>query len=114
MNGIEATAIIRKIEADENRPRTVIFGLTGSVGDSDLDQYKRVGMNGCIAKGNLLESSVREALDEHSKNPNQFVVSKLHENSPSSGHSPQLGSHNLGSAAATSQSSHAVSGPHTS
>lgn len=79
MNGVDATIKIRDIEQKENRPKALIFGLTGSLSQEDLGKYKQVGMNGCIAKGNVLADALKEALDEHEKHPDQFVVSRVNE-----------------------------------
>jgi CheY-like chemotaxis protein len=80
MNGIEATIKIREIEKKESRSPVIIFGLTGSLSESDLAAYRAAGMQGCIGKGSVLESAVPEALDEYEKKPNEFVILRLTSN----------------------------------
>lgn len=77
MNGIDATIKIREIEKEEKRPPTVIFGLTGSVTDDALKTYEAAGMNGCIAKGNVLTEAVKDALEQHEADPTKFVVARV-------------------------------------
>jgi CheY-like chemotaxis protein len=77
MDGIEATRRIREWEQQNKKPAAVIFGLTSSVSDEDLERYKSAGMNGCIAKGKILVEAVKEALDEHYAAPERFVIARL-------------------------------------
>lgn len=74
MNGVEATSLIRAFEKETGRYPAVIFALSGSIEPQDMEAYKSVGMNGCIAKGNVLADAVREALTEYDKDPEKFVV----------------------------------------
>ncbi len=77
MDGVEATRLIRQWEAEMKIPRSIIFGLTGSVEDADLVRYRSVQMDGCIAKGNVLVSAVKEALTALEEDPHKFVLSRL-------------------------------------
>jgi len=74
MNGVEATKIIRNFEKESKMNPTIILGLTGNVSNEDLQRYKEADMNGCIAKGELLYKSVKEALGILKERPEQFVV----------------------------------------
>lgn len=74
MNGVEATEKIRAFEKEAGRYPAVVFALSGSIEPADMEAYKSVGMNGCIAKGNVLADAVREALAQHEKDPEKFVV----------------------------------------
>jgi len=73
MNGIEAAQLIRTHEAEHNLKPCLMFGLTGNVEAEQLTQYASAGMNGCIAKGNVLATAVRQAEEIIKANPNQFV-----------------------------------------
>ena len=50
MDGMSATAAIRDIEAATGRPRTPIIALTANVMTHQVEQYRRVGMDDCVAK----------------------------------------------------------------
>ncbi len=50
MDGMSATAAIRDIEATTGRHRTPIIALTANVMTHQVEQYRRVGMDGCVAK----------------------------------------------------------------
>ena len=45
LDGEEATRQIRQFEADEQRERTPIFGLTANAMDEQRDRYLRAGMD---------------------------------------------------------------------
>jgi len=77
LNGIEATKQIREEEAKHPESRALILGLTSAVADEDLQKYKAAGMDGCIAKGNLLAEALADAIKQRTANPQVFVVSKL-------------------------------------
>ena len=83
MSGIDATEIIRRIEADAAeaaraagetpRPPVVVLGLTGNVDEVNLRLYESAGMDGCIAKGRQLGDAVKQALRMHRAHPDLFV-----------------------------------------
>jgi len=77
LTGDQATRQIREIETTENRVPVIIFGCTGSLGDSDIANYKLAGMDGVIGKGSVLESAVPEALELFDRKPGEFIVVKL-------------------------------------
>jgi len=77
LTGDQATRQIREIEKAEKRVPVIIFGCTGSLSNSDLENYKAAGMNGVIGKGSILESAVPEALAEHESRPDEFIVCKM-------------------------------------
>jgi CheY-like chemotaxis protein len=77
MDGVEATKRIRALEAERGRGSTLVFGLTGSVSQADIERYKEAKMDGVIAKGNLIQQAVTKALDEHQRDPHTFVVALL-------------------------------------
>jgi len=73
MSGIEATELIREYEKENSLKPVCILGLTGSVGTDDLKRYRSAGMNGCIAKGELLCKSIDDALAKLVVHPEEFV-----------------------------------------
>jgi len=81
MDGVDAAKAIRLWEEKSQRSKCLIFGLTGSLSNEDLDRYKSAGMNGCIAKGTVLVDALHDAIADHSKNPEQFVVSRVSQQS---------------------------------
>jgi len=74
MSGLEASRKIREMEREAKRKPVIIFGLTGSVIESDLPKFIEVGLNGCIAKGKLLGEAVQEALNRVDADPTAFVL----------------------------------------
>ena len=76
ISGIEATEIIRAQEREygvQPADAVLIFGLTGNVEQENLREYEQVGMNGCIVKGRLIADAVKQAIDETSRRPGQFI-----------------------------------------
>jgi CheY-like chemotaxis protein len=63
MNGPEAAAAIRRLEADRGLPRTPILALTANVMSHQLATYAEAGMDGFVAKpidaGKLYEAIAR-------------------------------------------------------
>lgn len=74
MNGIETTKLIRQEEAVSNLKPAIIFALTSSVSANDLQQYKDMKLNGCIAKGELLVQSLKRAMEDLAADPGAFVA----------------------------------------
>ncbi len=50
MDGLEATARIRKQEGADNLPRTPIIALTANVTDEDRERCLAAGMDGFVGK----------------------------------------------------------------
>ena len=50
MNGVEATAAIRRREAETGRPRTPIVAVTANAMTHQLAEYLAAGMDGVVAK----------------------------------------------------------------
>jgi len=74
ISGIEATERIRHWQSTQVPNSTLyIFGLTGNVNESNLREYEKAGMNGCIVKGKLLVDAVKEAVDRVQRQPDVFV-----------------------------------------
>lgn len=74
MSGIEAATKIREFEAETKAKPCNILGLTGNFSEEDLAKYREAKMNGCIAKGELLQKSVKKAVDQLKQNPDEFVI----------------------------------------
>jgi CheY-like chemotaxis protein len=73
MSGIEATRLIREHEAANGRSPVLVLALTGNVAASDLETYRAVGIDGCIAKGRLLGDALQKALRANQAHPGKFV-----------------------------------------
>jgi CheY-like chemotaxis protein len=73
MNGIEATVKIRESETSQHRQHTIIYGMTASCSDADLNHYNEAGMDGCIEKGCIVSRAMHEALAITRQNPTDFV-----------------------------------------
>jgi hypothetical protein len=56
-----------------NRKPVIIFGLTASCGEADLQRYQEAGMDGCIEKGCVVSRAIHEALALHAQEPLQFL-----------------------------------------
>lgn len=50
MDGLTATGVIRSREAAEGRTRTPILALTANAMDHEVAEYRRIGMDGFVAK----------------------------------------------------------------
>lgn len=62
MDGVTATVHIRDFERQHpSRPASLILGMTGAVGRSDLLRYRDAGMDGCIEKGCVVADAVNRA-----------------------------------------------------
>ena len=67
MDGPSAVQAIRAQEAAEGRRRTPIVALTANVMPPQIEHYRQVGMDGCVAKpidAALLFSTIEQVLDE--------------------------------------------------
>lgn len=74
MSGADASKLIRKHERENRRTqKVVVLGLTSNTSAEDLQLYKEAEMNGCIAKGQLIAVSVKDALSELVQDPDAFV-----------------------------------------
>lgn len=74
LDGVEATKLIRSFERENpNRIPSIIFGLTGSCKEEDLDRYNDAGMDGCIEKGCIVSRAMHEALAMKKENPDEFI-----------------------------------------
>ncbi|CEO98140.1 Response regulatory domain-containing protein [Plasmodiophora brassicae] len=73
LNGVDATVLIRRNERERRRPHTIIYGLTGSCRDADLERYNEAGMDGCIEKGCIVSRAMHEALAVTKENLQDFV-----------------------------------------
>ncbi|MDB6095764.1 MAG: Membrane associated response regulator,histidine kinase [Francisellaceae bacterium] len=74
MDGIKTTKLIRKFELEHEKDPVLIYALTSSITHENLETYKKVKMNGCIAKGELVLNRLREALSINLKDPERFVA----------------------------------------
>jgi CheY-like chemotaxis protein len=70
MDGLEATAEIRRIEHDARRPATPIIALTANVMRHQIEQYRAAGMDGHVAKPIELAALV-DAIDGVLSSPTQ-------------------------------------------
>jgi CheY-like chemotaxis protein len=74
LDGVEATIKIREFEEEKNdRGKSIIFGLTGSCKEEDLERYNSAGMDGCIEKGCVVSRAMHEALAMKKENPDEFI-----------------------------------------
>ena len=73
ITGVEATKQIRQHEQALGLPPCLVFALTGNFTDRDLQAYKAVNINGCIAKGKLLAEALRAALTAVIEDSSRFV-----------------------------------------
>ena len=67
MNGIEATAEIRKIEKEEGKKETIIIALTASIMKNEKEQYLRAGMNDAMGKPFRVEEMKKVIRQYYSK-----------------------------------------------
>jgi len=77
ISGTDATEEIRAYEKQSlgrsPSDQSIVFGLTGNVDTDNLKLYEESGMNGCIVKGQMLASALKQALDAMQKDPHTFV-----------------------------------------
>lgn len=73
ISGIEVTNRIREFEKSEHIDPCTIFGLTGNTDLLNLNAYHEAGMNGCIAKGSLINKSIQVGLNHITQYPGKFV-----------------------------------------
>lgn len=86
-DGTVATKRIRAYERDHGLEPRIILGLTGYVDAEDLQSYASYGMNGCIAKGQLIAAAFQTAIQRLAEEPNAFVnlsETELHKSNTSS------------------------------
>ena len=63
MSGVEATEKIREEERLRGKEEgCIVIGLTCNYDPHNLLEYKKCGMNGCIAKGQALMESLTNAV----------------------------------------------------
>ena len=114
ISGIEATEIIRAQEREygvQPADAVLIFGLTGNVEQENLREYEQVGMNGCIVKGRLIGDAVKQAIEETSRRPGQFInlVGKADSTAAAAPASPQTTPRSEAAAAAAASPSSPLS-----
>ena len=56
MDGIEALAEIRRIEAENNQPETPVVAFTASVTSTEIKEYQKLGFSQCLPKPTQMDA----------------------------------------------------------